>query len=178
MACRSAGLCRDDSGDFHWTSARNPYIFVDTVVINLAAPGRSPEKSVLMHEFSLVQSILSTAQRLAEEHGGAPIERIVVDIGALQQVVPEALTFAFDAAREETLAADAQLEWHEVVPLIECPSCGIKYETADVFWSCPDCGAPGGRAIRGDELVLRSITLKETAGVGAESRESQLPETD
>lgn len=131
-----------------------------------------------MHEFSLVQNILSTALGLAEENGGAPIERIVVDIGALQQVVPEALTFAFEAARAGTLASEAQLEWHEVVPLIECPTCSRQYETAEVFWACPDCGSPGGRAIKGDELILRSILLKETAGVAAGDNDPELPETD
>ena len=114
-----------------------------------------------MHEFSLVSSILETALSVAAEHGDLPIETVVVEIGALRQVVPEALAFAFEAAVKDTLAADAELDWREIPARIACAQCAEEYAPADVFWICPACGAPGGRVVTGEELLLKSVTLTE-----------------
>ena len=116
-----------------------------------------------MHEFSLIRSLLDVAFRVAQENGGLPIERVVLEIGALQQVAPEALEMAFDAAVQDTPAEGAVLEWEEVPVSIQCYACQGEYAPADeVFWTCPYCGASGGRPVQGDELVLRSVVLRDT----------------
>jgi len=116
-----------------------------------------------MHEFSLAERILESALCAAEAHGGLPVECIVVEIGALQQVVPEALAFAFDAAKSGTPAEDAVLEWRETAALIACEACGNEFTPEDMFWICPSCGAAGGRVLRGEELIIQSVTLRETS---------------
>ena len=114
-----------------------------------------------MHEFSLVESILSTAFQVARQNGDLPISRVKVEIGALQQVVPDALEFAFDAATKGTPAEGATFEWIEIPARVQCPACETAYEPADVFWVCPACSAQGGTAIRGDEIILASIELED-----------------
>ena len=114
---------------------------------------------MLMHEFSLVQSILERALALSRSHGGAPVERITIEIGALQAVVPEALEFAFDIAVKDTAAEGAVLDWREIKACIECTVCQEMYEPEDVIWNCPHCGVFGGRAIRGDELQITRVVL-------------------
>ena len=114
-----------------------------------------------MHELSLIQNVVEVALDVAHEHGGLPIQRVVLDIGALQQVVPEALEFAFDAATKDTLAEDAVLEWHLLPTRIECSGCGREFEPDDdVFWVCTECDNIGGRVLQGNELVLRSVELE------------------
>ena len=115
-----------------------------------------------MHEFSLVESILTSAFEVARQHGSLPITRVKVEIGALQQVVPDALEFAFDAAVKGTPAEGAVFEWAQIPACIQCVECDTAYEPADVFWVCPGCGAQGGRAIRGDEIVLASVELEDS----------------
>jgi hydrogenase nickel incorporation protein HypA/HybF len=116
-----------------------------------------------MHEFSLVEQILSRALELSGENGGLPIEEVVVEIGTLQQVVPEALLFAFEAARAETPAAEAKLTWTSIPARIMCPACSGEYETSDVIWACPDCHTPGGRVVQGDDLILKRVVLKDSS---------------
>lgn len=121
-----------------------------------------------MHEFSLAERILECALGLSDAHQGAAVERVEVEIGALQAVVPESLIFAFGAAALDTAAEGAVLDWREVPAQVECPSCGENYTPPDMFWSCPSCGTLGGRAIRGDELVITCVVLAD----GAQTQES------
>lgn len=114
-----------------------------------------------MHEAGIVAAILERALSLAEENGGLPIESIRIEAGALQQIVPEALEFAFTAAIAGTLAEGACLEWSVTPARVRCPECACDYEPEDVFWSCPACLAPGGKAVAGDEIILSSVVLRE-----------------
>ena len=114
-----------------------------------------------MHEFSLAERILECALELSDANGGAHVERIEVEIGALRAVVPESLKFAFDAAVQGTPAEGAILDWREVPALVECRACAESYAPPDIIWSCPNCGTPGGRAIRGDELNITRVVLSE-----------------
>lgn len=113
-----------------------------------------------MHEAGIVAAILERALALAEENGGLPIESIRIEAGALQQVVPEALDFAFNAAIAGTLAEGARLEWSVTPARVRCPACACEYEPDDVFWACPACQTPGGEAVAGDEIILSSVELR------------------
>ncbi len=114
-----------------------------------------------MHEFSIAEALLQATLQVAETHGGRPVERVRVNIGRLRQVVPEALTFAFNALTKETLAEGATLTWEEVPTRVRC-RCGTTFQPEeDWFWACPECGAAGGEVLEGEELILESVTLKE-----------------
>ncbi len=113
-----------------------------------------------MHEFSIVEQVLAAALEVADENGARPVVRVELEIGALQQVVPDALAFAFEAAKAGTLAENATLAWTEVPAEVRCPACAHTYAPDDVFWVCPQCNAPGGEAVRGDDLVLSKVVLE------------------
>lgn len=113
-----------------------------------------------MHEMSVARALLEQALTVAEAHRGLPIERVDVAIGALRQVDPELLAFAFNAATNGTAAEGAELKVEHVPLLIECRVCEEHYPALDPVWSCPACEAYGGRVIQGDELTLRSIELR------------------
>jgi len=123
-----------------------------------------------MHEFSLAEQILVYALEISAGHGGAPVERVCVEIGALQAVVPESLQFAFEAAVQGTGADGAVLEWREVPAQVECPGCAQVYEAADIVWCCPACGAVGGRAICGGDLVITRVVLSDVVHPDASGR--------
>ena len=116
-----------------------------------------------MHEFSLAENILACAQELSREHGNAPITRIEVEIGALQAVVPDSLKFAFEAVVTGTIADGAVLDWHEVPARVACRACSHEYAPDDFIWICPECGAPGGHAVQGDELNITRVVLSDAA---------------
>ena len=114
-----------------------------------------------MHEFSIAEALLQAALEVAETQGGLPVERVCVHIGRLRQVLPEALTFAFDALTTGTLAQGATLIWEEIPPRVRCHACQAIFQPEeDWFWTCPRCGVAGGEVLEGDELVLQSVTVK------------------
>ncbi len=126
-----------------------------------------------MHEFSLAQAIVSQALEAAERHGNLPVQEVRVLAGVLRQIVPEIMETAFDAAKQETLAADARLVLREVPALIQCKACLACFEPDDVFWICPNCSGSRCQALTGDELLLHSVILSDDAGApgGSEPNE-------
>lgn len=60
-----------------------------------------------MHELGIVMELLDV---VTERSNGAKVSRIVVEVGALTAVMPEAMQFSFEVAREGTIAETASLE--------------------------------------------------------------------
>lgn len=124
-----------------------------------------------MHEFSIADAILTKTLEISTANGGAPVERVRVLVGGLRQIVPEMLTFAFDALANNTVAHGACLEIEEAQAQVLCTNCAQVFAPAELFWSCPACGAVGGKPVAGEELILQSVTLRdETADTADETR--------
>ncbi len=115
-----------------------------------------------MHEYSLVASILERVLEIAREQGNLPVEKVTLDIGELQEIVPDLLTWAFDSAKEGTLASQAILDWQMIPPKLACTKCQVEYVPVNhLFWECPQCQWRGAEVLEGDELHIHSITLAE-----------------
>ena len=112
-----------------------------------------------MHEFSIMQSALETAAQKTRAAGAGRIHRLKLRVGRLSGVVPEALRFAFDGLKPDSLAAGAQLEIEEVPAVCWCPDCAAEFETADLKYECPRCHQPSGDLRRGREMELASLEI-------------------
>lgn len=114
-----------------------------------------------MHEFGLAVRLIELAEDAARAAGATRIESIRVDIGALAGVVPEALAFAYQGAREGTLAADASLDVTYLPARAHCAACARDFEVDNRFGiaDCPTCGAPSADLRQGRELHLRDVTV-------------------
>jgi len=114
-----------------------------------------------MHELSLMQAVLEIAQESARREGARAIKTIGLRVGALSGVQKEALEFAFEAARADTLAAGARLEV-EWVPLVAfCQGCGAEFEVDNPFGIalCPLCGEPVAALTSGEELQVTYLDV-------------------
>jgi hydrogenase nickel incorporation protein HypA/HybF len=88
-----------------------------------------------MHELSVAQSICESVIR---EVGGARVESMVIEVGALSGVNRDALEFAMPVAAEECgLRLDA-FEIRSVPARANC-ACGHEYEPEDLLSPCPSC---------------------------------------
>lgn len=114
-----------------------------------------------MHEFGLAVRMIELAEDAARAAGAARIEAIRLEVGALAGVVPEALAFAYQGAREGTLAADARLEVTVLPALAHCTVCDQDFELDNRFGiaDCPTCGTPSADLRQGRELHLRDVTV-------------------
>ena len=79
-----------------------------------------------MHEMSVVTSLLSIVREEMEKHDVHRLLLVRVRYGALSNIVPEALSFAFEALTAGTDFEGAVLETEEHF-FAPCPACGEQY---------------------------------------------------
>ncbi len=119
-----------------------------------------------MHELSIARQLLDIVAEAATQHELKRVRRLRVVVGALGNVVPEALEFAFDVAGEGTVAAGAELEIVEVPVTVRCNACGAESRLEDFAFLCPACGSLDVTVLKGNELYLDSIEGEENNGTG------------
>ena len=111
-----------------------------------------------MHELSIADAIL----HIALDHAGErEIEAVEVKLGHLRQVVPDALAFAWTLVSEGTPAEGAELQM-EIVPAAgTCRACGTETEFDGFPLACAACGSLDVELVRGEELLVDALMLKE-----------------
>lgn len=114
-----------------------------------------------MHELSLCRGLLSQVSELAQHHGRDRVSRIVLRIGPLAGVETALLKQAFEVARSDTVARDAQLQIEESPLVIFCPTCQQSAAASLPRLDCPRCGNQQTTLQGGDELLLLSISFPE-----------------
>ena len=110
-----------------------------------------------MHELAIAQSMVSIADRHAD---GRAVTRVDVKVGHLRQVVPSALTFAFELVAEGTAVEGAKLQIEEVPAAGICRACGAESPLPEFPLNCSRCGALDIEVTRGEELLVDSLELE------------------
>ena len=107
-----------------------------------------------------MQSTLALVEEHARRANATRVHRVVLRIGALAGVDPDALRFAFEAVVAGTIAAEASLQIDAVPALAHCAACQQDFapETGFIF-QCPRCGALSGQLTQGRELELFRLEL-------------------
>jgi hydrogenase nickel incorporation protein HypA/HybF len=108
-----------------------------------------------MHELGIAMRVVELA---VESSGGARVGRIVLEVGKLAVVLPDALRFCFDAAAEGTAAEGARLDIVEVPGLATCRACGGRVELSQPFGRCA-CGGSDLEWISGEELRIKEMEV-------------------
>lgn len=111
-----------------------------------------------MHEYSLVLALLDEVTAQAAAHPGASVRRVEVQLGEQAGVVPELLVTAFEVAREQTVAASAELVLARVPACWRCPRCAREIPAGERL-ACSSCGEPA-KLVAGDELTLMRLELE------------------
>jgi hydrogenase nickel incorporation protein HypA/HybF len=112
-----------------------------------------------MHELSLMQSALDIAVEHAEKTNAERIVSLTLRIGAMSGVVPDALEFAFDVLKADTVAHDARLVIDTVPIVCRCARCDRDFEASDIIFACPTCGKRSADVRSGREMELASMEV-------------------
>lgn len=112
-----------------------------------------------MHEVGIMQSALDMAIERAQQEQAKQIYRIGLCVGALTNVVPESLEFAFEALTEDTIAKGAKLEVQWVPIACRCASCEREFAASEYDYQCPECRSWETTVIRGNELYLSFVEV-------------------
>jgi len=113
----------------------------------------------MMHEVGMMQQILEVAVERAKQEGAQHINRVYMRVGAEAGVVPESLNFAFEVAKKDTIAEDAQLEVEEVSVLCHCANCGIEFHPVNSLHECPECRRIQCEVRQGKEFELAFLDV-------------------
>jgi hydrogenase nickel incorporation protein HypA/HybF len=108
-----------------------------------------------VHELGIAQQIVELA---CEGAPGARVTRIVVVIGKLSMVLPDALRFCFDLATEHTAAEGARLEIVETPGAARCRACNETVPLDRPFGRCV-CTSTDLEWTSGEELEIREVEV-------------------
>jgi hydrogenase nickel incorporation protein HypA/HybF len=115
-----------------------------------------------MHELSIAMSIVEMAQEQAEIHGHAQVQAVHLRLGLLSGVAKEALLSCYEMACEATPLEGSQLLIEEIPVEVFCPQCEVPRAIRSIQWfCCPECGASTPTVLRGKELEVVALEMKE-----------------
>ena len=112
-----------------------------------------------MHEYSLVESLVSRVEQEARKRGALAVHRLSVRVGELSGVDPELFRTAYETFRAGTICANAPLALTSVVATWSCPRCAKPIARGAVL-RCRDCDVPARLDDGGDALTLDAIELE------------------
>ncbi len=108
-----------------------------------------------MHELALTQDLVDL---IAESCAGRRVTRVVLEVGKLAAVVPDAFRFCFELCAEGTPAEGAALEIIELDGCGKCRDCGQESRLSSIFDGCA-CGSLALQLLSGQELKLRELEV-------------------
>ncbi len=111
-----------------------------------------------MHEMSLAESMLNIIEHEARARQFRRVRAVILEIGALAGVDPEAMRFCFDAVTRGTIAEGAALEVIETPAQGWCTQCARQVPLEGQLALCAECGScatvTGGSELRVKELEV------------------------
>jgi len=108
-----------------------------------------------MHEMAITESVVAA---VSERLGPERVRRVVLEIGRLSGVVPDALRFCFEICAKDTTLDGARLEIREIPGRAHCGACGADVELDFPVGLC-DCGSPELAIVSGRELRIKEVEV-------------------
>lgn len=113
-----------------------------------------------MHELSIAQALIEQVEAAAAKEHALRVVRVVITVGALSGVDPEALRSLFPLVAEGTVTAEAELVIEQVATRVRCRACGQETPAEESFSGCAVCGSKDVEVSAGRELNIKSVELE------------------
>jgi len=113
-----------------------------------------------MHEMSIAQSILDiVGEYMTKEDGGRLLE-VAVEVGELTAVVPDSLTFCYEALVENSPYENSKIRIN-VIPLTgTCSKCNNSFKIEKFEFLCPTCQSSNISVEGGEELRITHLEVE------------------
>ena len=108
-----------------------------------------------MHELGITQNVMAMVREQAK---GAKVQRVLLEIGQLSGIMPEAVRFCFDVCSQGTVAEGAILAIQVVPGVARCRQCGAEILLENPVGVC-HCGSDELTLIRGQEVKVKEIEV-------------------
>lgn len=113
-----------------------------------------------MHELSLAEEVIHLVETTARREAACRVRLVVLEIGRLSAVEPEALRFCFTAVSQGGIADGARLEIIDVPGSGWCDTCAASVPIVDRHDACPMCGGYALQPNGGNEMRVREIEIE------------------
>ena len=112
-----------------------------------------------MHELSAAQEIVEILHQYLPNPKPNSVKSIKIIVGKMSNILPDSLTFCFEAITSDTSLKGAKLEIIETPVIINCLNCGKASEIELLLFACPVCGNNKIKIVSGTDLLVNEIEL-------------------
>ncbi len=117
--------------------------------------------NLIVHELSIVTSILGTVEAEARKRPGTKFVKVGLRVGEIAGLDNDSLTFGWDAMTRATEFEGLTLEIESVPWRNICPGCEKDFLVRDYQTQCPTCGETVTRCVGGEELDIAYIEVED-----------------
>jgi hydrogenase nickel incorporation protein HypA/HybF len=127
----------------------------------------------------ITAEVLRAVLDASEKAGATHVNSVRLTVGALTEVVPDSLQFAWEALTPGTLAEGSVLEIDETKGRSLCLQCGTEFEHDRFDRRCTACESFSTKVCGGDELRVDDIDVDipgEDAAAGPDDVVTGVPD--
>ncbi|MFM6609610.1 MAG: hydrogenase maturation nickel metallochaperone HypA [Dolichospermum sp.] len=110
-----------------------------------------------MHELGITQNIIAIVTENAQ---GKKVQKVLLEVGKLSAIMPDAIKFCFDICSQDTIVEGAILEILEIPGMAECRQCRTIFPIDKPFGIC-QCGSVQLEIITVEELKIKEIDVED-----------------
>lgn len=114
-----------------------------------------------MHEYSLAKNIIEIVSEYSAKHNSNKIVEVVMEIGDLSGVMPDALKSAIETLVTDTHFSETSFKYEKKKGKARCHDCGEVVEIENIFTTCPSCKNANIDIVQGKELNVKTITIEK-----------------
>lgn len=114
-----------------------------------------------MHERSIVRALLKQVHELQTERGAERVVAVRISVGEFSGVEADLLRSAFEELVDDSPIRGARLELRAIPLTAHCPLCSYEFAVMNFQFQCPKCEESRVNIVRGEGLVVESVTLEE-----------------
>ena len=108
-----------------------------------------------MHELGITRNIVAI---VSEQAGNKKVNRVLLEIGKLSAIMPDAIRFCFDVCSKNTPLENAKLQIDEIPGVARCEQCANEFEIEQLFGRC-ECGSNHIQCIAGKEMKIKEMEV-------------------
>ena len=110
-----------------------------------------------MHELSIAMNIVEIADEESKKAGATKVCEIELEIGTMAGIVIDALEFALDEAKKNSVISDAKITINNIPAKARCLDCDHEFDVEELFTPCPKCNSFRNDIIQGKELRVKRL---------------------
>lgn len=113
-----------------------------------------------MHEMSLAEGVLQIIEDASQQQQFKRVKTVILEIGQLSAVEPEAMRFCFDVVTKHSVAEGAALEIVETPGMGWCMHCAQTVALSEQFGACPLCSSHQVQVTDGTEMRVKELEVE------------------